>query len=204
MGGATSTKRRTRPAPSSLDTLESTGSSEDAHRKPTRRCFSSSNHHHLLTAMSRAEQIRGKLFGKEKAPSDPKSNGGDASASRPAVDVPLTIHIPKPVPPSQPAPPPKLKDSKPDSSPRPEQARDPRSFRERLVERLSHEYHGAERYRLVQDDNKELHWKRWGPYVSDRQWVSLPPLYPSRPRYTPCRDRFTHAGLARVRLGTGM
>lgn len=47
-------------------------------------------------------------------------------------------------------------------------------FRTRLAQKLGPEYEGAERYRLQQDDKKENHWKRWGPYLSDRQWVSLP------------------------------
>jgi hypothetical protein len=47
-----------------------------------------------------------------------------------------------------------------------------RSFRERLVERFGVDYYGVERYRLAQAARKELHWKRWGPYVSDRQWAS--------------------------------
>ena len=153
--------------------------------------------------MSRAEQIRGKLFGKDKSASDGKTSGStpDAAAARPGPEVPLSIHIPKPAPPpQQPNPPPKLKDSKSDSSPKPESTRESLSFRERLVEQLGHDYHGAERYRLIQDDNKELHWKRWGPYVSDRQWVSLRPLYRARRRPTPCRDRSTHAGLPKERL----
>jgi len=47
------------------------------------------------------------------------------------------------------------------------------SFRQRLAKTLGEEYRGAERYRLIQDDKKEKHWKRWGPYLSDRQWVGL-------------------------------
>jgi hypothetical protein len=47
------------------------------------------------------------------------------------------------------------------------------SFRQRLAEKLGTEYNGAERYRLQQDDRREKHWKRWGPYLSDRQWVCL-------------------------------
>jgi hypothetical protein len=42
-----------------------------------------------------------------------------------------------------------------------------------LLRRLGNEYHGAERYRLEADRKKEVHWKRWGPYLSDRQWVRL-------------------------------
>ena len=29
-----------------------------------------------------------------------------------------------------------------------------------------------EEIRLEEDDRKERHWRRWGPYVSERQWVS--------------------------------
>ena len=113
--------------------------------------------------MSRAEQLRGKLFGGANKKSD------DVPASRSSADVPLTIQIPKP-PPAQPAPP----KNKPDSSPRPPGSqRSDRCLRERLIEKLGADYHGAERYRLVQDGKKELHWKQWGPYLSDRQWVSV-------------------------------
>lgn len=30
-----------------------------------------------------------------------------------------------------------------------------------------------EEHRLQQSDKYEVHWKRWGPYVSERQWVCL-------------------------------
>lgn len=117
--------------------------------------------------MSRAEQIRGKLFGG-------KTNGDKVTdeppLSRSSSDVPLSIHIPRPPLSTQPTPP--KKDTKSDSPAQPEVTRDSRSFRERLVEAVGPDYHGAERYRLVQDDTKQLHWKRWGPYLSDRQWVS--------------------------------
>jgi hypothetical protein len=134
--------------------------------------------------MSRAEQIRGKLFGNDKDKDNALDGKGpnNGQEPRPASDNPLTIKIPPPPLAPAPTPRPKLKDSrdnKTDSSPKEEDARDSRSFRERLVEQLGTEYHGAERYRLVQDDAKELHWKRWGPYVSDRQWVSLQPPAPS-------------------------
>ncbi|KAI0758346.1 Six-hairpin glycosidase-like protein [Irpex lacteus] len=130
--------------------------------------------------MSRAEQIRGKLFGAVK----PKTNGdkpADEPITRSTSDVPLSIHIPKPDPPPvQQAPPPrKEKESKSDSSPKPEVGRESKSFRQRLVEQLGPDYHGAERHRLVQDDKKEVHWKRWGPYVSDRQWATVREDYSS-------------------------
>lgn len=46
-------------------------------------------------------------------------------------------------------------------------------YRERLAEKLGENYKGVEKYRLVQDNNRERHWKRWGPYLSDRQWVCI-------------------------------
>ncbi|GJE94908.1 hypothetical protein PsYK624_110840 [Phanerochaete sordida] len=121
--------------------------------------------------MSRAEQIRGKLFG--NAP-DGKANGSDTNLPRSGSDNPLTIKIPQPTAPATPAQPPKLRETKIDSSPGDTaEDRPTKSFRERLVEQLGTDYHGAERYRLVQDDDKEVHWKRWGPYVSDRQWATV-------------------------------
>ena len=39
---------------------------------------------------------------------------------------------------------------------------------------LFDEWKSVEETRLDEDERKEKHWKRWGPYVSERQWVSLP------------------------------
>jgi hypothetical protein len=117
--------------------------------------------------MSRAEQIRGKLFGGVNSNGDKPA---DESIARSSSEVPLSIHIPKPQAPIQQNPP-QRKETKSDPSPKPEVTKDSRLFRERLVETLGTNYRGAERHRLVQDSNKDLHWKRWGPYVSDRQWV---------------------------------
>ncbi len=52
-------------------------------------------------------------------------------------------------------------------------------FRDRLASKLGGDYDGAERYRLRQDDKREKHWKRWGPYLSDRQWVGVFLLRPA-------------------------
>lgn len=46
-----------------------------------------------------------------------------------------------------------------------------KNYKQRLSEALGVDYHGVEKYRLLQDENRERHWKRWGPYLSDRQWV---------------------------------
>ena len=49
--------------------------------------------------------------------------------------------------------------------------------RNRLLQRPVRDYCGAERYRLEADRKKEVHWKKWGPYLSDRQWVHLSCLH---------------------------
>ncbi|KAJ7188305.1 glycoside hydrolase family 63 protein [Mycena filopes] len=84
-------------------------------------------------------------------------------------DPGLTINIPKP--PATPAPPPKVQ--KVASSPKNPAEENIQSYRERLAEKLGSDYKGVERYRLLQDGNKDRHWKRWGPYLSDRQWATV-------------------------------
>lgn len=59
-------------------------------------------------------------------------------------------------------------------------------FRDRLARKLGGEYKGAERYRLQQDDKREKHWKRWGPYLSDRQWATV------REDYSANGDAWSH------------
>ena len=97
------------------------------------------------------------------------------SAARSSSDPALTINIPNPVltDSSQAGPaPPKITTKAEASSPKQtDENADAKPFRQRLIEKLGSKYHGAERYRLDQDDQRELHWKRWGPYLSDRQWV---------------------------------
>jgi hypothetical protein len=112
-------------------------------------------------ASSTVRKVQDKLFGRT-------ANDQESSNDR---DAGLTINIPKPAAtPATPAPPPKVQ--KVASSPRNLTEEETKSYRERLEEKLGAKYKGVERYRLVQDENKERHWKRWGPYLSDRQWVS--------------------------------
>ena len=84
----------------------------------------------------------------------------------------LTINIPNkiPFPMAQAQPPPKLKpvDGTPKAS---AEALHSKSYRQRLANASGAAYKGAEKHRLQQDDAREKHWKRWGPYLSDRQWV---------------------------------
>ncbi|KAF8893397.1 Six-hairpin glycosidase-like protein [Infundibulicybe gibba] len=67
-----------------------------------------------------------------------------------------------------------------------ETASEPRSYRERLSAMHGIEYMGAEKHRLMQDDNRERHWKRWGPYLSDRQWATV------REDYSANGDAWSH------------
>jgi hypothetical protein len=46
------------------------------------------------------------------------------------------------------------------------------AYRDGLLDKLGPDYEGVEKYRLEQDEARERHWKRWGPYLSERQWVS--------------------------------
>jgi hypothetical protein len=35
-----------------------------------------------------------------------------------------------------------------------------------------HEYLTEEEKRLKEDRNREKYWKKWGPYVAERQWAT--------------------------------
>jgi hypothetical protein len=88
----------------------------------------------------------------------------------PKPDNPLTISIPKTV-----TPPPNLpsKAGKPqesNASPT-SNGNAPGLYRDKIRQKLGSDYKTVEQYRLDQDNKRERHWKRWGPYVSDRQWV---------------------------------
>lgn len=111
------------------------------------------------------------------------TNGIHQTDSR---DPGLTIQIPKPeVPPLAPKPPPKT--SKAASGDSKIQQNGPtKNYRQRLSESLGVDYHGVEKYRLLQDENRERHWKRWGPYLSDRQWATV------REDYSDNGDAWSH------------
>ncbi|ORY35385.1 putative cytoplasm protein [Naematelia encephala] len=48
-----------------------------------------------------------------------------------------------------------------------------KSLRDRLMQNLGPRYRSVEEHRLDQSDRYEVHWKRWGPYVSERQWGTV-------------------------------
>ncbi|WWD18946.1 hypothetical protein CI109_103402 [Kwoniella shandongensis] len=48
-----------------------------------------------------------------------------------------------------------------------------KTLRDRLIKSMGPRYHSVEEYRLDQSDRYDVHWKRWGPYVSERQWGTV-------------------------------
>jgi len=130
--------------------------------------------------VSAVQKIQDKIFGKsttaQSTPSDANIDQQQLSSSSERVDPSssLSINIPKANSSTNLELP--KKSSKPGSEDDdgPEATTPPlRTYRERLIERLGDKYKGVEKYRLEQDDKRERHWKRWGPYLSDRQWVSV-------------------------------
>jgi len=93
--------------------------------------------------------------------------GSQNVSDSPKPDNPLTISIPKTV-----TPPPSKVGKLPEPNTQPtSNGNAPRPYRDRLRQDLGSAYKSVEHYRLDQDGRRERHWKRWGPYVSDRQWV---------------------------------
>lgn len=128
-------------------------------------------------ASDTVKKVQDKLFRKT---SGEDKDGVDKTPTMPSEsrssDNNLFIQIPKHTLPNivTPAiPPPKSKLTKPSSgSPNAEgDGEEYRPYRDRLLEKLGHDFKGVEKYRLQQDEKRDRHWKRWGPYLSDRQWV---------------------------------
>ena len=122
------------------------------------------------TMASTVQKIQDKLFGRVSATKDPIESGSSERVDQPT----LTINIPKNTPNTPNTAPQRKSNDNPDSEDDVGQsATTPplRPYRERLAEKLGDTYNGAEKHRLAQDNNREKHWKRWGPYLSDRQWV---------------------------------
>lgn len=60
------------------------------------------------------------------------------------------------------------------------------TYRQQLLNKLGTHYSSVEEYRLDQDREKERHWKRWGPYLSERQWATV------REDYSADGDAWSH------------
>ncbi|CAE6481441.1 unnamed protein product [Rhizoctonia solani] len=116
-----------------------------------------------------AKDIRTKIFSQAATGSD--------SGTPPITDPGLTIDIPKPTSaPAAPAPLPKSKTKAEDvdeDEPVAQGQTDTRSYRQKVLDALGTSYTSVENYRLEQDARKERHWKRWGPYLAERQWVRI-------------------------------
>ena len=110
-----------------------------------------------------ARSIQQKLF---RSDSPSLQNTSDS----PKPDNPLTISIPKTATPPPTLPSKVGKPQESNSSPT-AQGDTPGLYRDRVRQKLGSFYKSVEQYRLDQDGKRERHWKRWGPYVSDRQWV---------------------------------
>lgn len=124
---------------------------------------------------STVQKIQDKIFGRASTGSD-KDTTEDPGSSERVDQVPsLTINIPKDTT-NTPNTAPQRKNDNPDSGDDVGQAAATpplKPYRDRLSEKLGDKYKGAEKYRLAQDNSREKHWKRWGPYLSDRQWVCI-------------------------------
>jgi hypothetical protein len=129
-------------------------------------CVCRVNRHPLFLSLIMATNVRSiqqKLFRSE-------SQSLQSTSDPPKLDSPLSISIPKTVtpPPSLPSKAGKPKESKASPASNGNAAG---SYRDRIRQKLGSDYKTVEEYRLDQDNKRERHWKRWGPYVSDRQWV---------------------------------
>ncbi|KZT43655.1 hypothetical protein SISSUDRAFT_1040134 [Sistotremastrum suecicum HHB10207 ss-3] len=125
---------------------------------------------------SAAKKLQSKLFGDGSASTSPLADKPDSN---------LTINIPKPAPSRSSG---ESNANEPPTKPvRPSIGRTTnKSYREHLLDRLGTKYEGVERYRLDQDDSKERHWKRWGPYLAERQWATV------REDYSANGDAWSH------------
>ena len=122
-----------------------------------------------MAQQSGLKKLQARIFRGQNA--EDKDEGKPARSS---TDPALTINIPNPIltDPTQNGSLPKMAKTETNTTNLSEND-DERPFRVRLAEQLGPDYQGTERFRLEQDDKRERHWKRWGPYLSDRQWVRL-------------------------------
>ena len=116
-----------------------------------------------------AKKLQNKIFG------TPSSS---SSTLKPSPSDPgLTINIPR----QQPAAPHVSHTQHPKPGPSTPVANDstvpPKKYRDKVAAELGAKYESVERHRLLQDERKDRHWKKWGPYLAERQWVGLNQLF---------------------------
>ncbi|ODN78976.1 hypothetical protein L202_04489 [Cryptococcus amylolentus CBS 6039] len=134
--------------------------------------------------MSNAKKLQNKLFSATK-PAQDSPEQADSGTSTPVPAESLKINIP--APPGAQANLPKRPSSQQgqdaneattpkggsDTDTPGTQGQEHKSLRDRLHAQLGPKYHSVEEHRLQQSDKYEVHWKRWGPYVSERQWATV-------------------------------
>jgi hypothetical protein len=133
-----------------------------------------------------AHKLQQKLFKNTSSPPIPVPSPSLSSSPDLTIEIPPSKQSPK-----RPFPKPSGNDTPPLSIPIPKGVKpfDPRNgetYREYLLNLLGTEYTSVERHRLEQDQRKERHWKRWGPYLSERQWATV------REDYSHNGDAWTH------------
>ena len=124
--------------------------------------------------MSSAHNIRNKVFGaQESSPGSTRSP--TPSVSQQSDSPSLSIHIPSSANSQQDKKPqlPKISNGGILKASNSGRSREEETFQNRLLKKLGTRYDGCERYRLEEDEKKLNHWKRWGSYLSDRQWVGV-------------------------------
>ncbi|KAG8736977.1 hypothetical protein FRC12_017339 [Ceratobasidium sp. 428] len=114
--------------------------------------------------MSAAKKIQNRIFSQSTAGSEPGAQS--------IADQGLTIDIPKPAA-APVAPQPLPKTTKAPAKPDEADEEDTRSHRQKILDLLGTSYTSVEHYRLDQDGRRERHWKRWGPYLAERQWATV-------------------------------
>ncbi|KIJ49437.1 hypothetical protein M422DRAFT_65944 [Sphaerobolus stellatus SS14] len=133
--------------------------------------------------MSSTDNLRGRIHA--------KTTTAQKRTASPMANPDLTLNIPKPVDASQPSPlRPKLNRNANGNSSLPpsldpipqvekQEEEEFETYREKVLDLLGPDYEGVEKYRLVQDEAHDRHWKRWGPYLSERQWATVREDYSS-------------------------
>ncbi|KAH9855191.1 Six-hairpin glycosidase-like protein [Lenzites betulinus] len=135
------------------------------------------------------KKLQAKIFRGQNGEDGKNDAPKESKPTRSTSDPSLTINIPNPVLTDTAQPghhPPKMTKTESSSPKDANEAPPTDPFRQRLIEKMGSKYHGAERFRLDQDEEKKLHWKRWGPYLSDRQWATV------REDYSANGDAWSH------------
>ena len=132
--------------------------------------------------MSSAQKLKQKLFGQGNSSQPdltiniPAANSVTPPPARPPVTKPIQV-------PSHDSAP-----SSPHAQPEDVAAalETGGTYRQQILKKLGRDYTSVEEYRLDQDRARERHWKRWGPYLSERQWATV------REDYSANGDAWSH------------